>query len=276
MRTKVDPETAERWLGYNTRNRNVRPRVVSAYAEAMAAGDWRLDIDPIAFAGTLDGKGKNHPVLLNGQHRLQAIVASGTTLELSVVEGLPIEAQNDMDTGVKRALGDQLRLLGIQYPVDVAAALRLIYAYEHGLLRSRMNEITHATLLRYLADHPDLPDSMKPAKRVYALIGGRGSVYACAHWTFSNLPGPGVLDDVEDFFDKLHSGDGLAPGHPIGAYRRQVIALQNQAGSRRRMDQVHQLALIFKAWNAYRTGHLIHVLSWRGGGKNAESFPVPE
>jgi hypothetical protein len=273
---KVDPDTAEQWLGYNTHNRNVRPATVSAYAEAMAAGDWRVDIDPIAFAGVIGGKGKNHPVLLNGQHRLQAIVASGSTLEFLVVEGLPVESQNDMDTGVKRQLGDQLRLLGIQYPVDVAAALRLIYAYEHGLMRTRMSQLTHATLLRYLADHPDVPDSLKPAKRVYSLIGGRTSVYACAHWTFSNLPTPGVLDDVEDFFDKLHTGEGLPPGDPIGAYRRQVISLQNQAGSRRRMDQVHQLALIFKAWNAYRTGTLINLLSFRGGGKNAEAFPVPE
>src|ERR1044072_4687210 len=98
-----------------------------AYAKAMMAGDWHTDVDPIAFAGVLGGRGKNAPVLLNGQHRLHALIVADTTLELLVVEGLSVSDQADMDAGIKRQLGDQLRLMGQAYSIDLAAILRLVY-----------------------------------------------------------------------------------------------------------------------------------------------------
>jgi hypothetical protein len=152
-----------------------------------------------------------------------------------------------------------------------------VYGYEHGTLRNRAVTYSYATLLRYLDDHPDLPDSILPAKRISTAIGGRVSVYGSAHYILSGLPGDGVDQDVDDFYDKLHHGEALGPGSPILAFRRQIIST-TQAGSVRgpRMSQVHQLALLFKTWNAWRAGDQLTVVNWRGGGKRAESFPTPE
>jgi len=276
-RKKVDPTTAQEWLGYNTHNRNFRPSMVQAYAEAMMAGDWRTDVDPISFAGVLGGRGRNAPVLLNGQHRLLALVQADITLEFLVVEGMSIADQADMDAGIRRQLGDQLRLMGKQYATELAAVLRLVYGYEHDTLRGSMHGVAYSTLLRFLNDHPDLPDSVLPAKRVYDAIGGRISVYGAGHYILSCIDDQNIDDDVEDFYTKLQYGEGLGAGDPILAFRNQTIALQNSHNvSRRRTGQANQLALLFKSWNAWRDGVPVATLSWRGGGKHAEAFPVPE
>lgn len=68
--TLIDPEMAEHLLGHNTNNfRRMRHNTSTKYARDMTHGNWLLSWDCIAFAK--DG------TLLNGQHRLQAIIDSG-------------------------------------------------------------------------------------------------------------------------------------------------------------------------------------------------------
>lgn len=276
-RMKVDPDLATQWLGYNTHNRNHRGMVVAAYADAMKNGDWRTDIDPIAFAGTLNGRGKNAPVLLNGQHRLHALVSADITLEFLVIEGLQLDDQVEMDAGVKRQLADQLRLRGVQQATDVAAVLRLVYAYEQDLLKAR-STIGYSTLLRYLEKHPELPDSITQARKLYMAIGGRLSVFGAAHYIISQVDDPSVEEDLQEFFDVLASGESLPPGSPVLALRNQILALSGFTGPKRRgqnAGQVPLMAIFFKAWNAWRDGATMQTLAWRGGGKHPESFPIP-
>lgn len=275
-RITVDPELATKWLGYNTHNRNHRTSVINAYAQSMKNGDWRTDIDPIAFAGTLGGRGKNHPVLLNGQHRLHAMIIADMTLELLVIEGLELDDQIEMDAGAKRQLSDQLRLHEVPNALDTAAALRLVYAYENDMLRSRQT-IGNTALLRYLDHHPELPESIPPARKVYKAIGGRISVYAACHYIISQVDDASVEEDVDEFYEKLETGENLAQGSPILLLRNQMLQLSMPTGGKRRMTsgQVQLMALTFKAWNAWRDGVELATLGWRGGGKNPEPFPVP-
>lgn len=270
---KVDPDKAEEWLSHNTHNRHVRSNVVSAYAEAMRAGEWTHDIDPIAFHGSLTGKGKNRPVLLNGQHRLMAIIASDSIIEFMVVEGLPMTAQMDMDAGVKRAFGDQLRLDGVPNPFEVAAITRLVHGYDTGSMRSK-NVTSHSTLMRFLQDHADIADVVNPARGVYHQIGGRVSVLGAAYYIIAGTPG--AANDAEAFFEALRDGSGLEKGSPILLLRNGILQMTAATPGRRIMfDQMTMLAVIIKAWNAWRQGTQLTGLTWRGGGKNPEPFPTP-
>lgn len=272
----VGPELATLWLGYNTHNRNYRPMVVSAYTDAMRSGMWLNDIDPIAFAGTLNGKGKNAPVLLNGQHRLLAIQNAEITVPLLVVEGLQLTDQVEMDAGVKRQLADQLRLYkNMPYPIEVAAVLRLVYAYEYDLMRSR-SVIGYGTLLQYLDKHPELPQSVKPARRLWTAVGGRVSVWGACHYIISQIDEPQIDEDVEEFYTLLETGENLSAGSPVLALRSQLM--QAAAARSRRshpMSQTVLMALVFKTWNAWRDGTTLQTITWRGGGKNPEAFPIP-
>lgn len=272
---KVTPEIATEWLGYNTHNRNIRPGIRTAYANAMRAGEWKTDVDPICFAGVLGGRGKNQPILLNGQHRLSAIVDADVTLELLVLEGLAVSDQTEMDTGIKRQLGDQLRLQGHTYAADMAAVLRLVYAYEHGILKAK-HWATNATLLNYLQQHPDLPESVALGAKLNNAIGGRRSVLGAGHYIISQLDDPATEEDLDEFWNKLAEGNDLPSRSPLLLYRNLLQQQTTARTSRRRMDQATQLALLFKCWNAWRYGVELQTLSWRGGGKHPETFPTPE
>ena len=80
MRTEIltiTPSMAEEMLSKNKSNRKLRNTVVNSYASQMASGKWHLTGQGITF-------GKNGQ-LLDGQHRLSAIVLANTAVEMLVV-----------------------------------------------------------------------------------------------------------------------------------------------------------------------------------------------
>lgn len=101
----VSPKIAEKWLGANTDNRPLRPGVVERYAADMRAGNWTQCVVPISFYD--DGS------VADGQHRLWAIVESGTTQKFILLQGIPREAGANIDRGFGRAVADNLRLSGL-------------------------------------------------------------------------------------------------------------------------------------------------------------------
>ena len=76
---KVTPELAKSWLESNTFNRKVSQHTVQKYAADMRSGNWHLNHQGIAF----DDKG----TMVDGQHRLFAVIDSGVTIEMMVTWG---------------------------------------------------------------------------------------------------------------------------------------------------------------------------------------------
>jgi hypothetical protein len=68
----ITPDMAADLLAVNVSNRNVRQRRVDQYARDMQVGRWQPTGEPITISDT--GK------LLNGQHRLMAVVQAGVTV----------------------------------------------------------------------------------------------------------------------------------------------------------------------------------------------------
>lgn len=72
----ITPELAEGLLAMNTENRRLRPSHVAYLARAIERGEWQMPPDAIMVSDS--GK------LLNGQHRLTAVVRSGKPVRLHV------------------------------------------------------------------------------------------------------------------------------------------------------------------------------------------------
>lgn len=99
----ITPTMALNWLeNANTNNRPVRDAYVKRLARDMMAGRWRLTHQGIAF--------DPHGVLLDGQHRLWAIVTADLSVEMHVFFDIPPEALPVTDVVKPRTLSDQLRL----------------------------------------------------------------------------------------------------------------------------------------------------------------------
>lgn len=261
----VTPRMAAEWLLRNTHNRSVRQRVVLAYAADMAAGNWRWNGESIKFG--LDG------TLLDGQHRLEAVVESDVTLPLAVVRGLPNETQETVDGGAKRKFSDVLKLRGERAHATLAAVTRRVTIWEWGIRKTGTNAYapTNTQMLQTLEKYPELREIAIASSTTAAKCGLPASIIGHGWWLFSRVSED--PKDVEFFFDRLGDGQGLVKGDPIYELRR---AADNSRSVRGERSQTYLMAILIKAWNAYRAGETIGLLRYKPGGERPEKFPEPE
>lgn len=258
---EVTPDLAHEWLGYNTHNRKLRDRVVIAYAADMAAGDWQWNGESIKFA--TDG------TLLDGQHRLAAVTLANVTVPMLVVRNLPNQIQDTVDGGAKRKFADVLSLRGEHSAPLLAAVTRRVTAWEAGYRKAGAAFApTNAQLLATLEKYPHLRDITNSAHRVSTGCGLPGSLCGFGMWLFSQIDPA----DADFFFDRLHDGQNIAKGDPIYELRRAVDGSRSVRGER---SSTYLTAILIKAWNAYREGVTVGLLTYRPGGSRPERFPEP-
>lgn len=112
---KITPEIAAKWLQENTNNRPISERAVQRYASDMKAGRWGVSESVIAF----DTKGR----LINGQHRLWAVMESGETITAHVATGYPPEAIAYFDDGFRR---DNTQVYNLVHGTELSKAYMTI------------------------------------------------------------------------------------------------------------------------------------------------------
>jgi hypothetical protein len=98
----VTPEIAANWLAYNTSNRQLRKSLVRDYAAQMKDGEWMVTHQQIAFTGNLTLPGR----LIDGQHRLSAVILSGVSVRMAVAFGVDEKTFTVTDRGAPRSAGD--------------------------------------------------------------------------------------------------------------------------------------------------------------------------
>jgi hypothetical protein len=104
---EITPEMAVDILKTNhAENRNVKKRTVVDYADQMKKGLWR-DISGEAV------KISDTQKLIDGQHRLLAIIKSNIPIVMLVIENIPELSMSAIDDGAKRTLADSLKIHSI-------------------------------------------------------------------------------------------------------------------------------------------------------------------
>ena len=120
----VTPKLAEAWLVANKSNRNMRTGVAEKYAADMRASMWTACPEPISFYADGD--------LADGQHRLWAIIDSGTSQQFPVSRGLLRDAGLNINTGLTRTLVDNARISGAGGEALSPAVISAARAIEFG------------------------------------------------------------------------------------------------------------------------------------------------
>lgn len=258
----VTPALAEKWLGHNTHNRNVRQTKVEQYARDMATGRWRFNGDPIRF----DVNG----ALLDGQHRLLAVLRSGATVQALAVYNLAPEAQDTMDIGAARKLGDQLYLSGETNASTLGAILRRLVMYDAGIRSvGGNNSPTHAEMRDYLDANPEVRAAVDVAARAKKYVPCNASLFGTAYHLCARID----REDANRFFvDQLTEGIGLAPRDPARVLLKRLADISDGRG-RANSDDI--LRYVLHAWNAFRDGRPLTKLQAPKGGWNASNWPEP-
>lgn len=145
----VDVETAVKWLETNTKNRPVSDSAVRQYARDMAEGRWLRTTTPVKF----DTRG----ALVDGQHRLWAVVESGTAVEFLVARDVNPEERFVQDVGRKRSVRDILAIEGAALGnMEVAIANRMVQSFDTGFKPTTQEQIgyyqKHAEAIRWVVE----------------------------------------------------------------------------------------------------------------------------
>lgn len=100
----IDDKKAAEYLSHNMVNRNLSRNKVLQYANSMAKGDWQLNGEAIKFNEKRE--------LIDGQHRLSAIIKSGISINTFVMRDLGNDV-SIMDRGRTRSVTDSLLIEGM-------------------------------------------------------------------------------------------------------------------------------------------------------------------
>jgi hypothetical protein len=149
----ITPAEATAWLRCNEHNRPVRKGHVNFLANEIKNGHWQVNGQAIVIA--------DNEQVLDGQHRLLAIIESGKPIKSLVVYGITPEAFSTIDTGAVRSSADALYLHfdehGIGIVKAVATAVPWLKQLEKGALRTGgSSRISNHEVIVYATDHPSL------------------------------------------------------------------------------------------------------------------------
>lgn len=236
-------------------NRTLRVRHVEKLSGDMRAGRWILNGETIKLAS--DGR------VLDGQHRLSAIVKAGIAVRSVVVRNADVRSLSTIDAGIIRTGADNTKLAGYTEHIVRAAQANAVWRYRTGSLASGQGwSMSAPALLEMLSAEPDLERSLPLARRCKHLlpIGISGSMH------YLMAAKDRTMADV--FFDALAGGENIHRGDPVFALRQRLIQFRASRHLKPRSNML--AALVIKAWNATRAGRQMLVLKWN----ESEEFPA--
>lgn len=245
----VTPHMAKEWLERAEPNRHFNQSYAAMFADDMRNGRWENNGQPII----LDTAGR----LLDGQHRLSAVLASGMSIAMLIVRGVATQSIRTIDTGRPRSVGNILQINGFKYSIEMASVSRLVHNYVAGT-NLRYNP-SKQVIIAIAERHEN------KLKRAVTLVKTRHSkniVPTSPLAAVLALATPlGLHKEAEAFADGCIYGEGLWGGDARLTLRRW---LDNERASIRRgtshITVDRYFAAIARCWKAYAEGReLKHV-----------------
>lgn len=265
---KVTPVMASDLLALNTANRRKRQWLVDDYAKQMKEGKWEFNGDCIILS--------SEGVLLDGQHRLEAIVESETMQMFNIQTGISPDAFPTIDTGVVRGGADAIQGQGYTNAAALAGMVRMIVFHEkYGLSRKGGGNVStrihNNELVEWLNSHEReyTQDILNRANVIYRKSKlMTGSTVAGLLYIFAK-PNRTDLQKATEFFEKVYSGEDISMSHNTSIYLLREKLIQWKTSSFDIVTDV-KIAHIIKAWNYFKTGRSVRRLAWAVN----EEFPT--
>lgn len=261
----ITPAMAKRFLEKNTNNRSMNEVNLAGIVSEMNRKNFHLTGESIKIAENGD--------LLDGQHRLMAIVKTGQSIKMLVVEGLENTSFKYIDTGRKRQASDVLAIEKIKNPAKIAAMCKFIINFQRGNFIHAATQradrfkarLTNADISTFVEKNKESIYDSYPYgfNRQNKLISG--TFLSSFHYIVKKI------DEVkaDDFCHKLGTGEDVQKDSSISLLRQRLLA---DIRAKNKMKPLEKMALICKAWNLYRSNKKVTILTWNS---TREAFPKP-
>ena len=142
------PKEAREALSNQATNRTIRSKNAKSYARAMLAGEWSLTHQGVAF----DEKG----IMIDGQHRMTAIIKSGEEQMFLVFRGLKNSCFHVLDQGARRTGKDILGLMSPEikeFRAQLATVAKFVLFGGMRNARTSMPGLRDVHIARYVTDN---------------------------------------------------------------------------------------------------------------------------
>lgn len=254
----ITPPLAEEYLKKNTHNRPIRQNVVDFYAEQMKKGLWLLNGEAITF----DKTGS----LVNGQHRLRAVIKSGCGVDFLVVRGADEGSYVVTDSGMTRKLADVFSVDGIPNAASVSSIINKYLALKSdlcimndaGRYKNSKTKSKQEILGIYLEDEDFWNEITKMSMRCRSALRILNIAEIGATISYLIKERGHSKEKVYTFFEDLCKNE--IPQNPmLGALRNRLI--KNQLSTSHLTGQAKQ-QLIVKYWNKYIKGEHTLIIRW--------------
>ncbi|MFE3020920.1 hypothetical protein [Streptomyces sp. NPDC059256] len=240
---KVTPEIATSFLSQTSVNRRLDTGYVKFLAASIRNGEWKLTHQGIAF----DEAG----VLVDGQHRLRAIIEANISVEMFAFHGLPNDVFPVLDTQKRRSAADTLLSTGAKYLPLLSSTVRHVILFNSAPNTSWGGARAHVSneqiLAAYNEDRDRYGEAVTVGRELSKHLFASPTAAAVGFFVTTEVAPAANLDD---WVTGLKSGASLDPGDARLALR-EVPKDAQKRGSKRRMGMRDQVAIYIKAWNAW-------------------------
>lgn len=241
----ITPEMAREMLALNIENnRRINKERVAMYANAMRDGEWTLTHQGIAF--NEDGK------LVDGQHRLQAVVNSGATVKMMVTRDVPMNQGElfNIDMGQGRTFTAQLRLAGINQGIyDDVSAIALSY------LRNKCG--VRRTTFNFLMAYIDKHINIFAVVRKYSKRSNGKSINSQILAAMTSALYNGVQESVLDALREIYINNDVSKANDLGLNPRPILDMRDYYHSHRGANNPTVFAYYESAIRSFADGNKI-------------------
>lgn len=254
----ITPNEAKALLSKNTLNRKLNNSIIDEYAGYMKRGEWRITHQAIGIANT--GK------VLDGQHRLTAIIKANRSIKMYITTGLEENVMSVIDTGKKRTVNDSFQILGVKNTNNLTAAItkylivknnnskNVLASFNRGSSKLSYNEYYHF----YLDNEHIINKFIKMAQTCYS---------AARFYTISEIAGISLFlnldlnhsySKIETFWLNVH----MVKNDNIPACRVLYSTLLKYITGSEKIKPIYRSAITIKAWNFYINSANIKLLKF--------------
>jgi hypothetical protein len=249
---RINPAIASRLIKWNARActklgipHNFRPidlTKVRKYANEIALGEWNLNGETIKMSGE---------IILDGQHRLQAIVMADTPITTIVVRGLPLQFST-IDRGKPRTIAQWCRHKGMKSASHLAAATKLIIFHEKGMWAKghiQQPDIVDSELLTFVENkYDDIYNCIRMAAHTSKFVSA--SILGAIFYIGCGGKDPELSQTANWFSESLRTGQDLTEMDA-------VLHLRNKTMAQSKHNKIPKSMLRYLttiAWNKTVTG----------------------